>query len=73
MVYSPCSLEVPEQGVVKLGGPEKTSTYRGSEVRIGEPEQKLGSRARAGSAEAGGSKMRQWRCALSFYSTCTVP
>ena len=40
---------------------------RGS--RLGGPEQKLRSRARAGSVEA-------WRLedvALSFYSTCTIP
>ena len=45
---------------------EQTSMHRGSEVRIGGLEQKIGTRARAGSVEAGGSKMRQWRCALSF-------
>ena len=52
---------------------EQTSAHRGLEVRIGGLEQKLRTRARAGSAEAGGSKMRKWRCALSFYSTYTVP
>ena len=42
----------PEQGALKLGGPEQTE--RGS--RLGGPEQKLGSRARA--ARAGGAEAR---------------
>ena len=54
-----------EQGALKLGGPERTE--RGS--RLGGPEQKLGSRARAGSAQA----QRLEDAALSFYSTCAVP
>ena len=55
-------------GALKLGGPGQTE--RGS--RLGGPEQKLGSRAIAGSAEARSIDRRLEDAALSFYSTCTV-
>ena len=51
--------------MLKLGGLEQTEHIS----RLGGPEQKLGSRARAGSAQA----RRLEDAALSFYSTCTVP
>ena len=58
----PCTQR--EQGALKLGGPELME--RGSRLGMGGPEQKLGSRARAGSA----SRKHQ---ALSAQCHCRSP
>ena len=49
--------------------------YKGPELKLGGPEQtERGSDwDRGQSRECGGSEIRQWRSALSFYITCTAP
>ena len=69
-----CSLEGPEyrDAALKLGGRRSRNGARIEARRFG-LEGRSRSSDRGQSRECGSSEMRQWRSALSFYSTCTAP
>ena len=57
---------------ILVGSAGQEQTERGSRLG-GSDWGRSRSSDRGQSMECGGSEMRQWRSALSFYSTCTAP